>query len=142
MVTTRSHKRPRQTSSNSARSVHLPEEDEAPKDDHMVFDVRRDHACHAEKSIPPESTSQSSSSITQTLRKHLLEKLQSRQFPKTICPSEIPRALPRSDLTLMGLTDWRDLMPRVRTILFDMRSEGQVEILQKGKRDSFFIDDS
>ena len=58
MVTTRSHKRPRQTSSNSARSVHLPEEDEAPKDDHMVSDVRRDHACHAEKSIPPESTSQ------------------------------------------------------------------------------------
>lgn len=33
----------------------------------------------------------------------------------------------------MGLTDWRDLMPQVRTILFDMRSEGQVEILQKGK---------
>ncbi|KAI4217863.1 MAG: hypothetical protein LQ349_008982, partial [Xanthoria aureola] len=75
----------------------------------------------------------SSSSITQTLRKHLLEKLRSRQFPKTICPSEIPRALSKSDLTSMGLTDWRDLMPQVRTILFDMRSEGQVEILQKGK---------
>lgn len=24
-------------------------------------------------------------------------------------------------------------MPQVRTILFDMRSEGQIEILQKGK---------
>lgn len=58
MVTTRSHRRPRQTSRNSARSVILPEEDEAPKDTHVVFNVRKDHACHTEKSMAPEPTSQ------------------------------------------------------------------------------------
>lgn len=71
--------------------------------------------------------------IMEKLRRYLLDKLHSRQYPKTICPSEIPRALSKSDLTSMGLADWRDLMPQVRTILFDMRSEGQVEILQKGE---------
>lgn len=69
----------------------------------------------------------------ETLGKYLLDKLHSRKYPKTICPSEIPRALSKSNLASMGLTDWRDLMPRVRTMLFDMRSEGQVEILQKGE---------
>ena len=76
---------------------------------------------------------QNESEIMETLETHLLRKLQSRQYPKTICPSEIPRALSNSDLNAMGVSDWRDLMPRVRDTLFDMRSEGQVEILQKGE---------
>ncbi|KAL8775042.1 MAG: hypothetical protein Q9209_000521 [Squamulea sp. 1 TL-2023] len=76
---------------------------------------------------------QNESQITETLKKLLLDKLQSRQYPKTICPSEIPRALSQSEFASMGVSEWRDLMPLVRTILFDMRSEGEVEILQKGQ---------
>ncbi|KAL8777264.1 MAG: hypothetical protein Q9213_007935 [Squamulea squamosa] len=76
---------------------------------------------------------QSESQITETLKKLLVDKLQSRQYPKTICPSEIPRALSQSELTSMGVSEWRELMSLVRTILFDMRSEGQAEILQKGQ---------
>ncbi|KAL8904771.1 MAG: hypothetical protein Q9171_006932 [Xanthocarpia ochracea] len=92
-----------------------------------------DHTVNSGESSPVNSALQSESEITKTLKTHLLRKLQSRQYPKTICPSEIPRALSNSDLAAMGLYDWRNLMPQVRDILFDMRSEGQVEILQKGE---------
>ncbi|KAL8920435.1 MAG: hypothetical protein Q9172_004482 [Xanthocarpia lactea] len=92
-----------------------------------------DHAGDTGESSVAKPALQNESEIMETLKTHLLGKLQSRQYPKTICPSEIPRALSNSDLAAMGLSDWRDLMPRVRDILFDMRSEGQVEILQKGE---------
>lgn len=41
--------------------------------------------------------------------------------------------LSRIELTGVGVSDWRDLMNPVRAILFDLRSKGQVEILQRGK---------
>lgn len=114
----------------------------------------RDDPHNSKKSSPLESTSQvpltrqhspqaqtthyihplqSDSQTTEILRRGLSGKLQSRQFPKTICPSEIPRALSRSDLASTGLSDWRQLMPQVRSMLFDMRAKGEVEILQKGR---------
>lgn len=58
--------------------------------------------------------------------------LSSREYPKTICPSEVPRALTGSQLKALGASEWRELMPQVREILWDMRQRGQVEILQKG----------
>ncbi len=58
--------------------------------------------------------------------------LSSRDYPKTICPSEVPRALTASQLKDLGASDWRDLMPQVRELLWEMRQRGQVEILQKG----------
>ena len=66
------------------------------------------------------------------LKPHLERLLESRSFPKTICPSEVPRALSASELASTGATSWRDLMPLVREILWDLRDAGEVEILQKG----------
>lgn len=63
---------------------------------------------------------------------HIDYLLSSRNFPKTICPSEVPRALTSLELKACGVSDWRTLMPAVRDILWDMREQGQVEILQKG----------
>lgn len=58
--------------------------------------------------------------------------LSSRDYPKTICPSEVARALPASKLKLLGALEWRDIMPEVRQALWDMRQRGEVEILQRG----------
>lgn len=44
----------------------------------------------------------------------------------SICPSDVARAV--------GADGWRDLMPTVREIAFDLRSAGQVEITQHGDR--------
>lgn len=58
--------------------------------------------------------------------------LSSREYPKTICPSEVPRALTAAELRACGASHWRSLMPAVRDILWNMRENGEVEILQKG----------
>lgn len=63
---------------------------------------------------------------------HLERLLDSRASPKTICPSEVPRAFTISELEDIGVSDWRILMPQVRSVLWEMRSRGEVEILQKG----------
>ncbi|KAL8894315.1 MAG: hypothetical protein Q9192_004423 [Flavoplaca navasiana] len=109
------------------------EGDKTPRDSDVAVGESRDDPGNSKKSSPIESTSQNDSETTQILRRGLSGKLQSRQFPKTICPSEIPRALSKSDLASVGLSDWRQLMPQVRSMLFDMRAKGEVEILQKGK---------
>lgn len=43
---------------------------------------------------------------------------------KTLCPSEIARAL--------APTDWRPLMPHVRRVAEQLRQQGQLQILQRG----------
>lgn len=58
--------------------------------------------------------------------------LSSRDFPKTICPSEVARAISATDLDYLGVSEWRDLMPEIREILWTMRERGEVEILQRG----------
>lgn len=63
---------------------------------------------------------------------HVNRLLSSRDHPKTICPSEVPRALTPTELEATGALSWRDLMPEVREILWEMRQQGKVEILQKG----------
>lgn len=63
---------------------------------------------------------------------HLDRLLSARAYPKTICPSEVPRALTTAELKTLGVSDWRDLMPDVREMLWDLRQRGQVDILQKG----------
>lgn len=63
---------------------------------------------------------------------HLNRLLSSRDHPKTICPSEVPRALTATELEALRVRDWRDLMPTTRQILWDMRQRGEVEILQGG----------
>jgi len=64
---------------------------------------------------------------------HLLTLLQSRASSKTICPSEVARALSTEELTLIGVSTWRETMPMIRSIVAGMRNEGSVQILQKGQ---------
>ena len=66
------------------------------------------------------------------LKPHIDRLLSSRPYPKTICPSEVPRALTAAELKACGASDWRSLMPAVRGILWSLRENGEVVILQKG----------
>ena len=67
------------------------------------------------------------------LRDRLLSVLAKRTYPKTACPSEIPRSLTKCELQDLGATEWRDLMPTMRELAFKLRDDGEVEILQKGE---------
>ncbi|CAI6333523.1 unnamed protein product [Periconia digitata] len=59
--------------------------------------------------------------------------LDSRDHPKTICPSEVARALSSSDLSTLDYVTWRDAMDDVRALVWEMRARGEVEVLQKGE---------
>jgi hypothetical protein len=69
---------------------------------------------------------------------HLDRLLDARSYPKTICPSEVARALSAVELRESGADcdgtggDWRLLMPEIRELAFRMRDEGNLEILQRG----------
>lgn len=67
------------------------------------------------------------------LQERLNELLDKRDAPKTICPSEVPRSLSSADIRALGASEWRELMPRVREILWEMRDRGEVEIMQRGE---------
>lgn len=63
---------------------------------------------------------------------HLDRFLQTREPPKTFCPSEVARALSPAELRAEGATAWRDLMPTIRQIAWQQRAEGVLEVLQRG----------
>ena len=67
------------------------------------------------------------------LQQHLQEFLTKRDPPKTFCPSEVARALSASELHDLGFSHWRDAMPAIRELAWDIRSRGDCEILQKGE---------
>lgn len=67
------------------------------------------------------------------LKPHLERLLLNRESPKTICPSEVARGLSTSELKELGVTNWRDLMPVIRDLLWTKRVAGEVEILQHGE---------
>jgi hypothetical protein len=77
--------------------------------------------------------SQTSSITNSPIQQHLDRLLNSRDYPKTICPSEVARALSRSDLEALGANEWRDLMSTIRERVWEMRDVGAVEIMQKGE---------
>lgn len=64
---------------------------------------------------------------------HLDRLLASREWPKTICPSEVARAMSSKELAEAEVSSWRDLMPQLREDVFKLRDEGQLEVLQKGQ---------
>jgi Protein of unknown function (DUF3253) len=64
---------------------------------------------------------------------HLNRLLDSRLFPRTICPSEAARALSAAELQETGFHHWRDLMPAIRELAFELRDRGALDILQKGE---------
>ena len=74
-----------------------------------------------------------SSQVQAILQPHLDRLLSSRTQPKTICPSEVARALSPDELKAAEASEWRSLMPTIREMLWDLRSNGEVEILQKGE---------
>ena len=64
---------------------------------------------------------------------HLEDLLSRRKHPKTLCPSEAARALSNAELKKAGAGSWRDLMPAIRSLCFQMRDDGELEILQRGQ---------
>jgi hypothetical protein len=71
--------------------------------------------------------------MTEALRNHLTTLLQNRAHPKTICPSEVARALSPAELEACGVTEWKDVMPLIRNMVLEMRETGTVEIMQRGQ---------
>lgn len=67
------------------------------------------------------------------LEARLRELLEKREWPKTICPSEVARALSKEELDQLNAGTWRDAMDDVRSIVWDLRNSREVEILQKGE---------
>jgi hypothetical protein len=59
--------------------------------------------------------------------------LSTRPWPKTICPSEIARALSTEELRTLDASEWRDTMGHIRQIMWERREAGQVEVMQKGQ---------
>jgi hypothetical protein len=72
------------------------------------------------------------SRIRGSISEHLCRLLDSREAPKTICPSEVARAIPSGELHDIGASSWRDLMPEIRHLAAEMRFRGDLEVLQKG----------
>jgi hypothetical protein len=70
---------------------------------------------------------------SQFVRKALETVLDQRESPKTICPSEAARLLSSADLRQLGVQNWREAMPAVRDAVWEMRSAGEVEVLQQKK---------
>ncbi len=58
------------------------------------------------------------------IRDELLRQVIARGAGKSICPSEVARALQ---------PEWHALMHRVRTVAFALAQEGRIEILRKGR---------
>lgn len=65
------------------------------------------------------------------LLKHANRLLSTRDYPKTICPSEVARALSASELSALSAPDWRATMDLIRHVVWEMREAGEVEVLQK-----------
>lgn len=84
------------------------------------------------RTLPPSPMNPQPPSPGEILLPYLNHLLSTRSYPKTICPSECARALSAEELKASGTSSWRDLMPHVREMLWDMRQRGEVEILQKG----------
>ena len=66
------------------------------------------------------------------LQSRLMQLVSLREPPKTICPSEVPRSMSTSELEELGASGWRDLMDETRAIVFQLRDQGVLEILQRG----------
>lgn len=67
----------------------------------------------------------------------------SREYPKTFCPSEVARSFSAPELEKAGVAEWRELMPTVRSIVWTMKNDGRLEVLQGGQplADGLSLDD-
>lgn len=62
---------------------------------------------------------------SEVIRDRLLALVRDRGPEKTICPSEVARAL--------GGNDWRQLMPQVRDVGVVLAKTGQIAVTQRGQ---------
>lgn len=62
---------------------------------------------------------------TDTIRQCLLDKVHQRGMDKTICPSEVARALDNEQ--------WRDLMDAIRAVGQTLAAEGKIVVTQRGQ---------
>ncbi len=60
-----------------------------------------------------------------TIKAKIEELVQGVDSDKSICPSEVARAL--------SPTDWREIMPLVRRCADELQAKGKIQITQKGK---------
>ncbi|KAH7136115.1 hypothetical protein B0J11DRAFT_178706 [Dendryphion nanum] len=67
------------------------------------------------------------------VRTRIKELADKRDYPKTICPSEVARGLSKQELGQLDVSEWRESMDAVRQTVWKMRNEGVVEVLQKGE---------
>jgi hypothetical protein len=67
------------------------------------------------------------------ISRHAHRLLSTRAWPKTICPSEIARALSTEELRAMDASEWRDTMDNVRHVVWEKKEAGEVEVMQKGE---------
>ncbi|KAF2854027.1 hypothetical protein T440DRAFT_496239 [Plenodomus tracheiphilus IPT5] len=67
------------------------------------------------------------------ITRHADRLLSTRDYPKTICPSEVARALSPSELSTLNASEWRSTMDQVRSVVWEKREAGEVEVLQKGE---------
>lgn len=58
----------------------------------------------------------------------MLDQARARGTDKTICPSEVARAIAGPDETI-----WRKLMKPVRTVAVELARAGQVVVMRKGR---------
>jgi hypothetical protein len=72
--------------------------------------------------------SESQKSLILTHAERLLD---ARQYPKTICPSEIARALSAPELQSLGVSEWRAAMDAVRQVVWEKREAGEVEVMSR-----------
>jgi hypothetical protein len=65
--------------------------------------------------------------MTDAIEQEILRQVAARGAAKSICPSEVARALaPEEDA-------WRRLMSQVRAAAIRLAKQGRVEVLRKGK---------
>ncbi|KAF2628162.1 hypothetical protein BU25DRAFT_391709 [Macroventuria anomochaeta] len=64
---------------------------------------------------------------------HANRLLSTRDYPKTICPSEIARAFSSLELETLEAPDWRATMDDIRGLVWELREAGEIEVMQKGE---------
>jgi hypothetical protein len=71
----------------------------------------------------------SEDTIDSSITSHLNQLLNSRDYSKTICPSEVARALSQPELASAGFSSWRDAMSRIKEVAWE---RDDIEVLQHG----------
>ncbi|KAH9873120.1 hypothetical protein J1614_005517 [Plenodomus biglobosus] len=67
------------------------------------------------------------------ITRHADRLLNARDYPKTICPSEVARALSSAELSALNASEWRSTMDDIRAVVWEKREVGEVEVLQRGE---------